>query len=185
MIANLSRFLFVFIACVFGAVVPAIAFSPATFQPTPIAIVDFTGVDGDESPIGWNIVRIVATDLECSKRFRPLDRKSFVQTGGSLQTGPRFVDWRRIDVPLLAYGRVEVKVDNRLRVEFRLWDVFGERQVIGKAYTSLLDNGNGIAQAIADDAVFWVSGKHLRYQRVEEHNAKVAKTSQSGTATST
>ena len=41
---------------------------------------------------------------------------------------PRFADWRVINAQALVNGAVTVQPDGRLRVEFRLWDVFAERR---------------------------------------------------------
>lgn len=40
--------------------------------------------------------------------------------------------------------------DGRLRVEFRLWDVFAEQQIVGLAYFTVPDNWRRVAHIIAD-----------------------------------
>ena len=46
---------------------------------------------------------------------------------------PRFADWRQINAQALVTGSVQPQGDGRLRVEFRLWDVFAEQQLAGFA----------------------------------------------------
>lgn len=79
--------------------------------------------------------------------------KSFVQRGESLEIQARFADWRRINARALLYGKVEVKEDNRLRVEFRLLDVSAERQIIGKTYSASQSEDWGCVARMMADAV--------------------------------
>ena len=63
---------------------------------------------------------------------------------------PRFPDWRQINAQALVTGSVQTQGDGRLRVEFRLWDVFAEQQLAGFAYTTTRQNWRRIAHIIAD-----------------------------------
>ncbi len=47
---------------------------------------------------------------------------------------PRFADWRVLNTQALVVGKIEPQADGRLKVEFRLWDVFAEQQMTGLAY---------------------------------------------------
>ena len=80
--------------------------------------------------VGRDIAQVVAADLERSGLFRPVDPRSFIQTVSAGET-PRFADWRQINAQALVTGSVQPQGDGRLRVEFRLWDVFAEQQLAG------------------------------------------------------
>ena len=67
-----------------------------------------------------------------------------------METLPRFGDWRLLNAPALVYGRVAAADDGRLKVEFRLWDVFAEQQLAGLAYFTAPANWRRIAHIIAD-----------------------------------
>jgi TolB protein len=91
-------------------------------QPLPIAIPDFVG----DPQAGANIAGVVRADLERSGLFRPLDQKGFVERVTNINTVPNFGSWRSITAQGLVTGQVTQQPDGRLRVDFRLWDVYGE-----------------------------------------------------------
>jgi TolB protein len=130
-----------------------------TVQPMPIAVVDFYGQQPSDATAGSNIVNVVAADLERSGLFKPVDKKAFIQTPESLQTLPRFGDWRVINAQALVSGSVTTQPDGRLRVEFRLWDVFAEQQMVGEAVTSTPENWRAIAHKVADEIYKRLTGE--------------------------
>ena len=119
-------------------------------RPMPIAITDFYGTNPNDATTGSNIARVVSADLERSGLFKPLDSRSFIQTVDSLRVQPRFGDWRVINAQALVSGMAEAQADGRLRVEFRLWDVYGEQQMTGLAYFTQPENWRRVAHIIAD-----------------------------------
>lgn len=119
-------------------------------EPLPIAINSFYGAGAETSQTGADIAGVVGADLERSGLFRPVDRRAFIQSVASLQAGPRFGDWRLINAQALVHGAVEVQADGRLKVEFRLWDVFAEQQMMGLAYFTTPSNWRRVAHIISD-----------------------------------
>jgi len=119
-------------------------------RPMPVAITDFYGANPADATTGGDIARVVSADLERSGLFKPLDPKSFIQTVDSLRVQPRFGDWRVINAQALVSGLAEAQADGRLRVEFRLWDVYGEQQMTGLAYFTQPENWRRVAHIIAD-----------------------------------
>lgn len=118
--------------------------------PLPIAVTVFYGQAGDDAQSGRDIADVVSADLERSGLFKPIDRKAFIQTPDSLRVAPRFGDWRVINAQALVSGATEKQPDGRLKVEFRLWDVYAEQQMIGLAYFTAPQNWRRIAHIIAD-----------------------------------
>ena len=129
-------------------------------EPLPIAIVPFEWrqcADGADRR-GHGVV--IAADLERSGLFRPLDPRAFVATAGHRWTAlPRFGDWRVLNAPALVYGRIIAGDDGRLKVEFRLWDVFAEQQLAGLAYFTAPANWRRIAHIIADAIYKRITGE--------------------------
>ena len=121
----------------------------ARTDPIPIAIPDFAGASPDAQRIGRDIARVVLTNLRNSGLFRPVDRAAFIQTAEAAAQTPRFQDWRVIGAQALTTGRAEISGD-RLRVEFRLWDVLPEAQIQGTAFTAPGANWRRIAHLISD-----------------------------------
>jgi TolB protein len=120
----------------------------ARTDPIPIAIPDLAGV-GDAGRIGRDIARVIQANLRNSGLFRPVERQAFIQTPESAAQAPRFQDWRLIGAQALVTGLVIVQGD-RLRVEFRLWDVLPEMQLQGTAFTAPAATWRRIAHMISD-----------------------------------
>jgi len=131
-----------------------------TVEPLPIAVTNLVGGGATDARYGQDIARVIAADLERSGLFRPIDHKAFIQNAAAIQTPPRFGDWRLINVQALVQGRAELVADGRLRVEFRLWDVFAEQQMVGLAYSTVPDNWRRIAHIIADAIYKRISGEN-------------------------
>ncbi len=124
---------------------PRIELRDANPQPMPIAISNLAG----DARLGADISRIVSDDLERSGLFKPIDPKAFVQTPDQIGTAPRFADWRLINAQALVSGAVTLQ-GNQMRVEFRLWDVFGEAQMEGQVLAAGTDGLRRVAHKIAD-----------------------------------
>ena len=120
------------------------------FEPLPVAVTDLYGTEPEEISTGLDISRVIAANLERSGLFRPIDPGAFIQDGESLNNGPRFGDWRLINAQALISGAVKVQNDGRLKVEFRLWDVYAENQMTGLAYFTTPENWRRVAHIISD-----------------------------------
>ena len=119
-------------------------------EPLPVAITDFHGDSPEEVRFGADIAGVVSADLERSGLFRPIERGAFIQDPATLRIAPKFGDWRLINAQALVSGGAELQPDGRLRVEFRLWDVFAETQMTGLAYFTTPANWRRVAHIIAD-----------------------------------
>jgi TolB protein len=128
-------------------------------EPLPIAVADFFGTGSSDSQIGREMAGVIAADLQRSGLFKPIDKRAFIQTDASLSTLPRFGDWRIINAQALVQGRIQLVADGRLRVEFRLWDVFAEQQMVGLAYFTVPDNWRRVAHIIADAIYKRITGE--------------------------
>jgi TolB protein len=128
-------------------------------EPMPIALPAFAGGAANETQAGRDIAGIVSADLERSGLFRPLDPRSFIQNISASDAQPRFPDWRQINAQALVTGSVKTQGDGRLRVEFRLWDVFAEQQLTGFGYTTTQQNWRRIAHIVADEIYKRITGE--------------------------
>jgi len=128
-------------------------------QPLPVAITDFHGKNARETEIGANVARVITADLERSGLFKAIDKRAFLQDIKSLQVQPRFPDWRVINAQALVTGATEIDADGRLRIEFRLWDVFAEAQMAGLQYKTQVENWRRVAHIIADAIYKRITGE--------------------------
>jgi TolB protein len=113
-------------------------------QPLPIAVPAFGG-----GQVGADIANVIGANLQRSGLFRPLDPASFVEKDLNAAVQPRFPDWKQINAQALVNGQVTVE-GGRLRVDFRLWDVFAEQQLLGLQFTSSPENWRRVALKISD-----------------------------------
>jgi len=119
-------------------------------QPLPIAVMVTSGTDASGNNLGQQISKVVSADLERSGYFKPIDPNAFIQTSLDVNVQPNYVDWRTINAQALANGVARVDADGRLSVDFRLWDTFAEKQLLGQSLTATPDNWRRVAHKIAD-----------------------------------
>lgn len=112
-------------------------------QPMPIAISDFQG------PQGAAIAAVVRSNLDRTGLFQVQDPASFLQRDTDVNVAPRFADWRILSSSALVVGR-GVSEGGRLRVEFRLWDIYGESQMLGLEFASTPENWRRVAHKVSD-----------------------------------
>ena len=79
--------------------------------------------------IGSEISSVIENNLRTTGLFNPLERNAFLQKPDVAHLKPRFEDWSLIKAQALITGKVEFK-DEKVRVEFRLWDVLAAREML-------------------------------------------------------
>ena len=136
----------------------AVDVTQGNIQPLPIAIPDFlpAGNDGGNAA---RIAQVVRDDLGRSGIFRPLDPKSFVDHIANINTAPNFANWRVINAQGLVTGEVAQMPDGRLRVAFRLWDVYGQSQMDGQQFFTQPQNWRRVAHMVSDAIYERVTGE--------------------------
>ena len=128
-------------------------------EPLPIAINDMGSSDSNTALLGRDISSVVAADLERSGLFRPIDKSAFIEKISASTAIPRFPDWRQINAQALVTGTINATSDGKIRVGFRLWDVLGEAQIVGKEFNSLDTNWRRVAHLIADEIYKRLTGE--------------------------
>ena len=91
--------------------------------PTPIAIADFTGLDGTPTDEGRQIATIISNDLLSSGLFEPIDTAAFIAPPTSPKIKPNFANWSPL-VPrgcLSSQRRLTVKASCRLNSCCGMW----------------------------------------------------------------
>ncbi len=162
----LNRILFVCIALVTLAIAaPAkadlrIDVTRGQVNPMPIAIPQFyTASLGVSDRLGRNIVDVIKADLSRSGLFKLLNPKAFIQTGDDIKKTPNFPEWKAINAQALVTGVLTRTDEGKTRVEFRLWDVNGEKQMVGMAYMTTPSNWRRISHIIADEIYKRLTGE--------------------------
>lgn len=119
-------------------------------DPLPIALPVFRSETEQEAAVAKDIATVVSANLRRSGLFQPLDPRGFIQQPEAIGVLPRFGDWRLINAQALVTGAAISEPDGRLRVEFRLWDVFAEQQMEGRVFFTRPNNWRRVAHLISD-----------------------------------
>jgi TolB protein len=127
-----------------------------TIAPIPVAVPEFMGEDPRFSA---GITGVVSADLERSGLFQPLDPASFIERLRDLNTPPRFQDWRVIGAQALVVGRGGRAGDGRYFVEFRVYDVLSQRELVGKRFTADAKEWRRLAHRAADQVYERLTGE--------------------------
>jgi len=116
--------------------------------------------DGDKiiKNVGEKIAEVIEVNFKRSGLFNPLKKDSFVQKSDIAHIKPRFEDWRLIKAQALVTGKVKVSED-KLRIEFRLWDVVAAKEMIALAFSTTPSNWRRVAHIISDKVYQRLTGE--------------------------
>ncbi len=101
------------------------------------------------SELGEKISEVVENNLRRTGLFNPLEKNAFLQNPDVAHLKPRFEDWKLIKAQALITGQVKF-VDEKLRVEFRLWDVLAAKELMALAFTTVPENWRRVGHIISD-----------------------------------
>jgi TolB protein len=155
--------IFLFIYCLFiinntANALVEVDITRGNLDPLPVAISPLHVEPGSKDikqnekiikDIGEEISKLIEKNLKRSGLFNPLKKESFVQRPDVAHVKPRFEDWRLIKAQVLVTGKVLV-TDEKLRTEFRLWDVVAAKEMIALAFSTTPDNWRRVAHIISD-----------------------------------
>ena len=117
-------------------------------KPTPVAIVPF-GWEGDGAEMPLDVAEIIKADLLRSGRFAPIGEEKMLQkpTDGA---DVDFQDWSFVGVEAVVIGKVVQSGANAYTLQFQLFDVFGQRQLVGYRMPASRGTMRGAAHRAAD-----------------------------------
>ncbi len=125
-------------------------------DPLPIAVsplhVDIQSDNYQEPKVkelGNLISSVVEQNFRSTGLFNPLNKDAFIQKPDIAHLKPRFEDWSLITAQALVTGKILIK-DQKLKVEFRLWDVAANKEMIALAFTTTPANWRRVAHIISD-----------------------------------
>ncbi len=125
----------------------AIEITKGADEPTPVAVAPFSW-DGS-SALQEDIARIVSADLGRTGLFSMMERKNMLSMP-TKQEQIFFRDWRVSNTEYLIIGRQAPAAKGEISVEFELYDVVKEQQILAERVTGRKDNMRGIAHYISD-----------------------------------
>ena len=135
-----------------------------TAKPLPIAVPEFNAEPGEAREYADQIAEVLRSDLRLTGLFELKNPEAFIQRDLDIGAEPRFADWKIIQTDALVVGETEMLPDGRLRVAFRLWDIYGEQVMRlggqpGRQYVTTPENWRRIAHKIADSIYTRLTGE--------------------------
>jgi len=112
----------------------------------------------NKKDIGSEISKVIENNLKISGLFNPLNKDAFLQAPDIANLKPRFEDWNLIKAQALITGKVK-NIDDKLRVEFRLWDVLAGKEMMALAFTTVPSNWRRIGHIITDKVYERLTGE--------------------------
>lgn len=140
----------------FTLIIPAFAeihidVTEGTFKPIPIAITQF---EAGGNPSAFNsadqIIEVIKNDLTNCGLFKIVDPNAYIQNGKDVMHAPRFADWKVLNAEALVGGIVRQNGD-QLQVDFRVFDVYNQKQLKGLSKATSTSNWRKMAHQIADE----------------------------------
>ena len=128
-------------------------------NPMPVAVVDFIAASPPAAQVGRDVAQVIRANLERSSLFRSVAPAAFIERIQAMDVPPRFGDWRIIDAQALTVGQVTALPDGRVRIEFKLYDIFAEQFLTGFSYSTTPDNWRRIAHRISDQIYEQLTGE--------------------------
>ncbi len=108
--------------------------------------------------LGLEISKVIENNLRQSGLFNPLSKDAFLQKPDIAHLKPRFEDWALIKAQALITGKV-IFEDDKLRVEFRLWDVLAGKEMLALAFTTVSKNWRRVGHIITDKVYERLTGE--------------------------
>ena len=127
-------------------------------EPLQIAIANFTGKEGESSKIGMQISTVVSNNLVGSGQFKAIESAAFIAPPTNPSVRPNFTDWTPLGIKALITGSVKNINEQQIEVEFRLWDVIAETDLIGLRLSVNSKAWRRVAHIISDEIFERLSG---------------------------
>jgi TolB protein len=132
-------------------------------EPLVIAVPEILPGTPDEAAIARDMTQVVIADLRQGGRLRLIDPAAAAGKIAGVDTVPNFADWRALGVRAVLTGRVG-REQQRLRSEFRVWDVEGGQQLLGQLYFAAPEEWRKVGHAISDVIFERLTGQPGHFQ---------------------
>ncbi len=119
-------------------------------KPIPIAILDFNSENEKIKDLSDKILKVVSDNLSRSGLFKIISKRALLENEIPFYDTPEFSNWRITKAQGLVHGRILNTNDDQVKLEFRLWDIFSEKQMIAQQLTTKTSNWRRISHVISD-----------------------------------
>ncbi len=130
-----------------------------SFEPLPIAIVDFQTADPGLAGQAGDITGVLSADLESTGLFALIPKEAFIESGYRFGAVPNYNDWRVINAAALVTGEVARAPDGRLLVRLRLFDTYAEEEIEALEFAGAPTDWRRFAHKVADSVYTQLTGE--------------------------
>ena len=117
--------------------------------------------------LGKKISGVIRNNLERTGLFTNLRKETFITEKVNFNRKPDFSDWRVTTAQVLIHGRI-IELDNKkISLEFRLWDVFQEKQMVAQQLQTNKNNWRRISHVISDIIYSRITGERAVISTLE------------------
>ncbi len=172
------RFLFfitiLFIAYRSSFCVTHIDITRSNISPVPIALHIYSK-NQEYKEITRKIESVIAKDLISSGLFRLIEKDAYIENIDDINYTPNFPSWRQINTTALIAGEVSKTQNNKIKMHFKMWDVFSQKQINNKSLSSNLSIWRRISHKTADIIYKKLTGEEgyfdskIAYVSIDDH----------------
>lgn len=137
-----------------------IEITEGVIEPLPFAVPPFIPENAAAGQLAGDITRVIAADLANTGLFREIPQQALISNITSFSSPVQYSDWKAIDAQALITGSVNVGLDGRAIVKFRLFDVFSQAPLgEGLQFASTATSWRRMAHKVADAVYSRITGE--------------------------
>ncbi len=137
-----------------------IVITEGVIEPMPLALPIFTTDLAADKTLARQLTEVVVNDLIGTGLFRRIPSEAYLSTITHFNENVRFADWKAINAQALMVGSVSSTGNDRMTVNFRLYDVFAEAELgKGMRFEAGQNSYRRIAHKIADTIYQRITGE--------------------------
>jgi TolB protein len=101
---------------------------------------------------------VITNNLVRSGQFKAVESAAFIAPPTSPSVRPNFSDWTPLGIKALISGSAKAINENQMEIEFRLWDVIAETDLVGLRLSVDSNSWRRVAHIISDEIFQRLSG---------------------------
>jgi TolB protein len=129
-----------------------IKITSGNFSPVPIAVPDF---ESESLGLGRDVHSVIVNDLQRSGLFKIVNSKGIAPQVMGADSQPDLAVWKATGAEAL----VTATVNSGFEVQVRVWDVPGQKQLIGKNFRSSESAWRSVSHKVADTVYSALTGE--------------------------
>jgi len=154
---------FLLISTTPGAEYDYLKFTNPFIKKVPVAVPELKNIDNqpDVDELTRQGTDILSSNLAFTGFFKLLDRKAFLTDPKKKELTPsniKFKNWTAIRAEYLVTGGIKVVEEGLIETEFRLYDTFREKLIVGKRYKGWKNDLDRMVRRFSNEIVFNLTG---------------------------